>query len=65
MSTHSTILTWRIPWTEAPGRLQSIGLQSQTRASNTFAFNRSYNLSASCQMPYLNYLYLGGSPKTK
>ena len=27
MATHSTILAWRIPWTEEPGRLQSIGLQ--------------------------------------
>ena len=25
--THSSILSWRIPWTEEPGRLQSIGLQ--------------------------------------
>ena len=28
METHSSILTWRIPWTEEPGWLQSIGLQS-------------------------------------
>ena len=27
MDTHSSILTWRIPWTEEPGRLQSIGSQ--------------------------------------
>ena len=27
MATHSDILAWRIPWTEEPGRLQSIGLQ--------------------------------------
>ena len=27
MATHSSILTWRIPWTEEPGRLQSVGLQ--------------------------------------
>ena len=27
MATHSNILTWRIPWTEKPGRLQSTGLQ--------------------------------------
>ena len=27
MATHSSILVWRIPWTEKPGRLQSIGLQ--------------------------------------
>ena len=30
MATHSSILAWRIPWTEEPGRLQSIGLQSRT-----------------------------------
>ena len=27
MATHSSILTWRIPWTEEPGRLQSTGSQ--------------------------------------
>ena len=27
MATHSIILAWRIPWTEEPGRLQSMGLQ--------------------------------------
>ena len=27
MATHSTILIWRIPWTEESGGLQSIGLQ--------------------------------------
>jgi len=31
MATHSSILDWRIPWTEVPGGLQSMGLQkSQT-----------------------------------
>ena len=25
MATHSSILAWRIPWTEEPGELQSIG----------------------------------------
>ena len=25
MATHSSILAWRIPWTEKPGRLQSMG----------------------------------------
>ena len=28
MTTHSSILSWRIPWTKEPGRLQSMGLQS-------------------------------------
>ena len=27
MATHSSILVWRIPWTEEPGRLQSMGSQ--------------------------------------
>ena len=27
MATHSSILAWRIQWTEEPGRLQSIELQ--------------------------------------
>ena len=27
MATHSSILAWRIPWTEETGRLQSMGLQ--------------------------------------
>ena len=27
MVTHSSILAWKFPWTEEPGRLQSIGLQ--------------------------------------
>ena len=27
METHSSILAWRIPWSEEPGRLQSMGLQ--------------------------------------
>ena len=31
MATHSSILAWRIPQTEEPGRLQSMGLQSQTQ----------------------------------
>ena len=31
MSTHSSILAWRIPWTEEPGRLQSMGSQREER----------------------------------
>ena len=27
MATHSSILAWKIPWMEEPGRLQSMGLQ--------------------------------------
>ena len=34
LATHSTVLAWRIPWTEEPGRLQSVGLQ---RVRHTWA----------------------------
>ena len=37
MATHSSILAWRIPWTEEAGGLQSLGLQSQTRQRLTHA----------------------------
>ena len=33
MATHSSTHAWRIVWTEEPGGLQSMGLQSQTRLS--------------------------------
>ena len=38
MATHSSILTWEIPWTEEPGRLQCTGsLKSRTCLSNQIA----------------------------
>ena len=38
---HSSTLAWKIPWTEEPGRLQSMGsAKSQTRLSDfTFTFH--------------------------
>ena len=40
MAIHSSILAWRIPWTEEPGGLESVGLQKagQDQGTNTFAF---------------------------
>ena len=35
MATHSSVLSWEIPWTEEPGGLQFVGSQSQTRLTNT------------------------------
>ena len=32
MANHSSILAWEIPWTEEPGRLQSLGLHTKTGA---------------------------------
>ena len=34
MVTYSSILAWRIPWTEQPGGLQSMGSQCWARQSN-------------------------------
>ena len=40
MAPHSSALAWKIPWTEEPGRLQSMGLLSQTQLSDfTFTFH--------------------------
>ena len=40
MTPHSSTLAWKIPWTEEPGRLQSMGSLSQTRLSDfTFTFH--------------------------
>ena len=33
MATHSSILVWKIPWTEEPGGLQSIGSQESDTAT--------------------------------
>ena len=42
MATHSSILAWKIPWTEAPGGLQSTGLQ---RLRHDWATSLSFFLS--------------------
>ena len=39
MATHPSILAWRIPWMEEPGRLQSMGLQ---RVRHDWATNYNY-----------------------
>ena len=40
MAPHSSTLAWKTPWTEEPGRLQSMGSLSQTQLSNfTFTFH--------------------------
>ena len=42
MATHSSTLAWRIPWTEEPGRLQSIGLQRVGCNWATFTFKHTF-----------------------
>ena len=61
MATHSSILGWRIPWTEEPGRLQSMGVaKSHTWLNdNTFTFwlGRA-SVGQVCQQP----LWVWGCP---
>ena len=42
MAAHSSILAWRIPWTEEPGGLQSMGLQ---RVIDTLSYPRGDRLA--------------------
>ena len=53
MVTHSSILAWRIPWTEKPGKLQSMGLQ---RVGHNWA------TSLSLLLTYMKGLYLKRMP---
>ena len=58
MATHSRILAGRIPWTEEPGGLQSMGLQRVGHDSVTKQQN--YNISNSEEMQMLlisNYFF--------
>ena len=41
MATHSSILAWRMPWTEEPGRLQSTGLRRVRRDLKQFSSSSS------------------------
>ena len=42
MATHSSTLAWKIPWTEKPGRLQSVGsLRVNTTEQLHFHFSHS------------------------
>ena len=43
IATHSSILAWRLPWTEEPGRLQFMGWQSQTWLNSQFLFSYTHN----------------------
>ena len=50
MATYSSILAWRIPWTEEPGRLQPTGSQSRERlkllsGSSTPSFGQMQSLA--------------------
>ena len=54
MATHSSILAWRIPWTEEPGRLQSKGSQ---RVGHNWVTSLSRSLSIKSELTEWIYKY--------
>ena len=51
IATHSSVLAWRIPWTEEPGRLQSMGSQRvrQDRETNAFTLSSKRQKRLPCR----------------
>ena len=65
MATHSSTLAWEIPWTEEPGRLQSMGLQ---RVGHYWVTSLFFFLTLwYCLLILWNYpsLYPGSDPQTQ
>ena len=60
LATHSSILAWRIPWTEEPGGLQSVGWQ---RAGHNWVTNTHTHTHTHTQI--LTVQYRGGLLKHK
>ena len=59
IATHSSILAWRIPWTEEPGGLQSMGLQRVGHNWNDFACTQFiYNVSVLGVQEWFSFLYI-------
>ena len=52
MATHSSVLAWRIPWTEKPGRLQSTGSQRIRQDWLDKAVNRVISLVTFCDFGF-------------
>ena len=61
MATHSSILAWKIPWTEELGRLQSMGLKSQTQLNTNASICTYINIFATFFLNFLFFLLVGGS----
>ena len=51
MGTHSSALAWRIPWTEEPDGLRSVGLQSRTRLNDFLFTHMSYRSECDNKVP--------------
>ena len=47
MATHASIIAWKIPWKEEPGRLQPMELQRVRHDSATLNFKKEFSLCIS------------------
>ena len=56
MATHTSVLAWKIPWTEEPSRLQSMGSQSRTQLS-THTHTHTHTHTICCTLQ-LNFSFL-------
>ena len=62
MATHASILSWKIPWTEKPGRLPSVGLQSWAPLSTPVCFKPVTHLFvAHLSVTPLSVIHLSGA----
>ena len=50
MATHSSILAWRIPWTEEPGGLQSMGSQESDTTEQLILSHRMSSFSVDSEI---------------
>ena len=65
MATHSTILAWRIPWTEEPGRLRFVTEATQhalnLKKSHIYENKARAVFLEECWVPTKEEIYLGAS----
>ena len=58
MATHSSILAWKIPWTEEPDRLESMGLKRVGHDLALMHFSLSYYFMFNESKNYVLYIFL-------
>ena len=55
METHSSILAWKIPWTEEPSELQHIASKSRTRLKQPSTHTWKYRETKAARVPRTEY----------
>ena len=63
MATHSNTLAWKIPWTEEPGRQQSIGLQRVGKTEQLVNVNVNVNVNGYPLVTSRGYTLSSTSPQ--